>query len=522
MISPRLQEQLALLPELLAHHLLLTTIALGAGIALSLPLAVLATRVRGLRGPLLATAGVVQTVPSLALLALMVPLLGRIGFVPAVLALILYSMLPILRNAVTGILGVEPALIEAARGVGMTEGQMLVKVQLPLAAPVIVAGIRTATVWVVGIATLSTPVGAKSLGNFIFSGLQTQNQAAVLVGCLAAAGLALVLDGLIRLMETASSRRSVPLGWAAGAGLAVVLLAGLAPLMTGRSPDDVARRVTVGSKTFTEQYILAEVIATRVEQAGFAADRRPGMGSQILFDSLANSSVDCYVDYSGTIWANVMQRSDAPDADTVLTEMTGWLKEHHGILCLGRLGFENAYALAMPRQRAEELEIRTIADLTRHARSMQIGGDYEFFSRPEWQQVRETYGLNVARTISLDPTLMYAAVREGQVDVIGAFSSDGRIAAFDLVVLEDPRQAFPPYDAVLLLSPAARARPGLIEALQPLLGQIDDDAMRQANMQVDLDGHYPEQVGRRLAESLEPSAVGVPASGTRGRPAPLE
>ncbi len=499
MISNRLAEQLALLPELLAHHLLLTLLALAAGIALSLPLAVLAVRLPGLRGPLLALAGVIQTVPSLALLALMVPLLRRIGFLPAVIALILYSMLPILRNAVTGLLGVEPALVEAARGMGMTAGQLLIKVQLPLAAPVIVAGIRTATVWVVGIATLSTPVGARSLGNFIFSGLQTQNQTAVLVGCFAAAGLALVLDGLIRMMETASRQRSAPLAGAAAAGLLLVLLAGLAPLLARSRSIPPAGRIVVGSKTFTEQYILAETLATRIERAGFQVARRPGMGSTILFDSLAANRVDCYVDYSGTLWANVFQREEVADAETVLDEVTQRLDQEYGILCLGRLGFENAYALAMPRAQAEQRGIRTIADLAAHAPELRIGGDYEFFGRPEWARVRDTYGLDFAQTVSLDSALMYAAAREGQVDVIGAFSSDGRIAAFDLRVLDDPQQAFPPYDAILLVSPAARQRPELLQALKPLLDHIDDDTMRRANQAVDLDGQEPERVGRRLA-----------------------
>ena len=168
-MSDALREQLALLPEYLGRHLLLTLTALLIGIGLSFPLAILVTRVRSLRGPVLALASAIQTIPSLALLALMVPLLRAIGFLPAAIALILYSMLPIIRNTVTGIDEVDPNLIEAGRGLGMTPRQLLLKVQLPLAMPVIIAGIRTATVWVVGIATLSTPVGATSLGNFIFS-----------------------------------------------------------------------------------------------------------------------------------------------------------------------------------------------------------------------------------------------------------------------------------------------------------------------------------------------------------------
>jgi osmoprotectant transport system permease protein len=215
-------DQLALLPGYLTAHLQLALVSLLLGTAVSIPLGIVVTRRKSLESGVLGIASVIQTIPSLALLAIMVPALAAvsavtarafgielrsIGYAPALVALSLYSILPILRNTVTGIESVDPSLIEAARGVGMTDRQMLLRVELPLAMPVVVAGVRTATVWVVGTATLSTPVGATSLGNYIFSGLQTRNTAAVLVGCIAAAGLAIVLDQLIRAVEVAARRR---------------------------------------------------------------------------------------------------------------------------------------------------------------------------------------------------------------------------------------------------------------------------------------------------------------------------
>lgn len=497
-MSSALTEQISLLPIRFGYHMLLTVIALGIGIVVSVPLAVLSTRVRVLQGPLLGFAGVVQTVPSLALLALFVIALGKIGFIPAIIALILYSMLPILRNTVTGITGVDPALIEASRGLGMTDGQMLRKVQLPLAAPVIIAGIRTSTVWVVGIATLSTPVGQRSLGNYIFSGLQTQNHTAVAIGCIAAAALAIVLDLLIRLMETASARRSRALGAAAGIGLCAVIAGGLTPLVRTGGTDTI-----VGAKTFTEQFVLADVLTHRLRDEGFKVEKKQSMGSSILFESLANGSVDAYVDYSGTIWVNVMKRADTPEPDVVLSEVTQYLRDKHGIVCLGRLGFENTYALAVRRETAEKYNIRTIEDLARHAPDMRIGGDYEFFGRPEWTTLRDKYNLRFARTVSLDSTLMYPAIQKGEVEVISAFSSDGRILAYDLVVLEDTRHAFPPYDAILLLSARAAERPGLAQALEPLIGAIDDDTMRLANKRVDLDKQDPAAAAEMLLADLQ-------------------
>ena len=359
-MSGRLQEQLALLPDYLGNHLLLTLSALLIGLVISVPLVLLALRVRPLRGAVLAAAAAIQTIPSLALLALMVPLLGRIGFVPALLALVLYSVLPVMRNAVTGIEGVDPSLIEAGRALGMTDGQLLRRVQLPLALPVIIAGVRTAAVWVVGIATLSTPVGATSLGNYIFSGLQTQNYTAVLVGCAAAAGLALLLDGLIGLLESGAQRRSRPRMLTGLTLLALLVVVGLAPLYKSAAPAGegaAARAVRFGTKTFTEQYILAELVRNTLEPTDFNIDIVQSLGSTVAFDALVAGRIDGYVDYAGTLWANRMQRTDNPGRATVLAELREWLAAEHGIRQVIELGFENSYALAMRRERAAELGV---------------------------------------------------------------------------------------------------------------------------------------------------------------------
>ena len=504
MTFAQLESQLVHLPGYFANHVLLTVGALAIGIVLSLPLAGLAVRRPGLAGPLLGVASVVQTIPGLALLALMVPLLGRIGVAPALLALVLYSMLPVLRNAVTGALEVDADVLEAARGIGMTDGQILLRVQLPLAAPVIVAGVRTAAVWTVGMATLSTPVGATSLGNFIFSGLQTQNMAAVLLGCAGAAVLAISLDGLIRLGELAAERRDAALGWTSAALFVAAVGLASTPLVAGTFRGGERPRVVVGAKTFTEQYILADLVAERLRAAGFAVDVRDGLGSTVVFEALASGEIDVYVDYSGTIWANHMKREDTPSADSVLEQMKGWLAEHHGIASLGSLGFENAYALAMRRDRAETLGIEDLSGLARRAPDLSIGGDYEFFARPEWIAVRDRYGLAFESERSFDSTLMYTAVVEGHVDAISAFSSDGRIAAFDLLVLDDPLNAFPPYDAVLLLSEQTARRDDVVAALAPLVGAIDDDLMRNANKRVDLEGRPIAEASREIAQAIGP------------------
>ena len=502
MTGDLLAVELARLPGYLSSHLLLTLGALAAGLAISLPLGALVVLVRPLAAPVLAVASVIQTIPGLALLALMVPLLGRIGVVPALVALTLYSVLPVLRNTVTGALEVDANVLEAARGIGMTDGQILRRVQLPLAAPIIVAGVRTATVWTVGVATLSTPVGATSLGNYIFSGLQTQNMTAVLVGCAAAAGLAVALDGIIRLAELGARRRDARLAGVSLGCLALLVAFGSGAALRGALRGDARPHVEIGAKTFTEQYILARLLADRLEAAGFEAGIRDSLGSTVVFDALAASEIDLYVDYTGTLWANQMKRTDTPGAERVRAELTAWLDAEYGVSVLGALGFENAYALAMRRADAAVLGIRAIGDLAPHSAALAIGGDYEFFARPEWQAVRGAYGLVFREQRTFDPTLMYGAIAAGQVDVISAFSTDGRIRALDLVVLRDPRHALPPYDAVLLLSPEARRRPGLADALRPLLGRIDAERMRRANQLVDVDGQSIESAVSQLGAEL--------------------
>lgn len=239
-----------------------------------------------------------------------------------------------------------------------------------------------------------------------------------------------------------------------------------------------------------------------LDDAGFHVDQRKGMGETIEFVSLCAGGIDCYVDYTGNIWTTLMKRDEPADRDTTLREVREYLKAKHKVTCLGPLGFENAYALAMRREDAAKLGVRTLADLAKHAPRMRIAGDLQFFHRPEWTRVRKEYGLSFKEMKPVDPTLMYPSVKNGAVEVICAYTSDGRIQAFDLVVLEDPKQAFPPYDAILLVSPKAAKKAGFQDALTALLGKIDLDLMRSANKRVDVDGRRPRAAGKELLGQL--------------------
>jgi osmoprotectant transport system permease protein len=374
---------------------------------------------------------------------------------------------------------------------------------LPLAAPVIVAGVRTATVWVVGTATLSTPVGATSLGNYIFSGLQTRNFNAVLVGCVAAAGLALGLDSLIRLLErgVATRRRSL-ISISLTVLAALYLYAGVT-LAAGGAAGDRRERLRIGAKTFTEQYILSELLARQIERrAGIECRAVSSLGSTVAFDALRAGEIDLYVEYTGTIWATLMDREgEAPGREAMIERVTAFLDDQHGVELLAALGFENAYALAVRDDRAEALGVHTLSDLARVSAELEIGGDYEFFERSEWRSLESVYGLAFRARRSMDPSLMYRAVADGQVDVISAFSSDGRIAAFDLRVIEDDRGAIPPYDAVVLARAGfVRQFPAAAAAVRELAGRIDAATMRRLNLEVDRDRRTPAAVAAAFLE----------------------
>jgi osmoprotectant transport system permease protein len=486
-------EALAALPELVRAHMLLSGSAIAIAVLAGLPLAFWAAAHPRARIPLLAFVGLIQTIPALALLALFYPLLllvgaglhlalPALGFLPALIALSLYALLPIVRNGVAAREGLDPAVVEAADGVGMTGRQRLWLVELPLGAPVLLAGIRTASVWTIGAATLATTVGQPSLGNLIFSGLQTENWVRVLIGCAAAATLALVADGLLALIEAGLARRSA---WRVRLGLgtlaAALLLTQVHP---GRGAD---RTVTIGAKNFSEQYILAAALSDRLAAAGYRSELREDLGSAVAYRAVAAGDVDVYVDYTGTLWTNVLGRTDIPPAPVLRAELGRALARRDGVLMLGTLGFENAYALAMRRGRAAQLGTSSIDDLAREAPRLRLASDIEFLSRPEWRSVQRAYGLRFAEQRSYNPTFMYRAIADGSADVLSAFSSDGRIAALDLVTLSDPKGALPSYEAVLLVSPKRARDTRFLAALRPLLGAVPIDRMRQANLMVDRD-----------------------------------
>ena len=508
-------QQFDTLPERLGGHIGLSLAALAVGILISIPLGIWVSKRPRSETIALTLASIIQTIPSLALLALMVFAFQTIGWLPAWIALILYSILPMLRGTVTGLQGVDDSCIEAANGIGMDAWQTLTSVELPLALPSIVSGIRTASVWVVGAATLAQPVGATSLGNYIFVGLQTWNIVAMLFGCLFSALLALAFDQLLRGLEVAANKRSWPLAIAVGVligalALSPFMLRGIGKkdvrtLGTGVAADlsevGIELPLTVASKNFSESYILVELLKRRLEGQGLPVETKDGMGSTIVFNALSSGNVDCYVDYTGTIWANHMQRTDSVSPAEMLVDVAAFLKDSHGIISLGSLGFSNDYVFVMRQEDAQQRGIETLEDLTSQAAELEIGADIEFFDRPEWKSVQDAYGMQFKKRRSMEPTLMYGALEGGNVDVIVAFRTDGRTK--ELKFIEDTKSVLPPYDGVILIcQKLARSRKAM-KALRPLLESINSANMRQANAMVDIEGKTVEEAADWLETQID-------------------
>ncbi len=503
----QITENFEFITDCLTGHLVLSLSAIVMGMVISVPLGIYSARNKTIGGWIMAIASVLQTIPGIALLAIMVPLLNQIGFWPVFVALCIYSLLPILRNTVVGLTELDQDLVEAGRGIGLTDKQILTRVELPLALPTILAGIRTSAIWVIGTATLSTPVGYTSLGNLIFSGLQTRNMGAILLGCFLAGILAVSVDQLLRLAETGLRLRKKRLISTAFTGLALLLGVGFAPsLLRNLDPGDTRPVVVVGGKADVEQFILARVVGMHLNQNGFRVVEKTNLGSTILVDSLRTTDVNVAVDYSGTLWAMELNRTDNPGRAVMLQELSETLNGTNGLQYIGPLGFENAYAIAVTKTLAEQYNLQTIDDFARIAEGREIAGDYEIFGRSEWKTIESVYNLGALETREMDAALMYDAVADGYVDAIVAYTTNGRILAKGLVLLEDTAGVFPPYDALILRSPKTVGTPEddarLNAALEELMDKFTQDAMMRANAVVDVEGKSVSQAARLLYEEI--------------------
>lgn len=491
------------LATLLAEHVLLVAISTTIAVAIGVPLGIFAARRPRLASPFVAIANIVQTVPSLAMFGFLlpVPLIGGVGARAALAVLVLYGLLPIVRSTIVGIAGIDRSIREAGVAMGMTGPELLRQIELPLALPSIVAGVRVAAVVGVGSATIAAAIGAGGLGQYIYRGLSMVDSTVILAGAIPAALLALVVDGgLLWLERRLSTRRrtgSRRAALAAASALALFALAGSAAVAARSSGA-----IVVGSKNFTEQLILGEIIAQTIErETGLAVQRRLNLGGTLICErALLSGDIDVYVEYTGTALTAIFHQPPSNDAAAVMGTVRT-LYADSGRTLLAPLGFNNTFAILVRGSDAREHGLRTIDDAARLASEWRAGFGYEFLERPDgFSGLAKTYGLAFRRPPQvMDLTLSYRALASRQVDLIAGDATAGLIEGLDLFHLEDNRRYFPPYDAV----PVARAStllryPQVRRALERLAGRITAADMRAMNYAADAEGEHPADIARRF------------------------
>ena len=490
------------------EHVLIVLLATGLAVLLGLPLGILLTRMKGLQTPILGFANIMQTVPSLALFGLLIPIpfVGGIGSRTAIIALALYALLPVIRNTVTGILGIDPKIREAAEAMGMTGRQTLRMVELPLAMPVIITGIRVAVVISVGVATIAAAIGAGGLGTYIFRGLRQNDNNLLIAGALSSALLALLFDFVLgqiersyNIGESSTGRRRFAVAGAAGL---IGIIVGAGYISNFRSEisnsenivSGERRKIVVGSKDFTESVILAEILAQMLEKEGVEVVRQFELGGNITHDGLLSGEIDVYPEYTGTAYTAILKHPPLTDPQTVYDKTKAEYAETFNLTLSPPLGFANDFAILVRGDVARKNNLKRISDAVPISRNWQAGFGQDFMSRADgYPGFSKAYGFNFARQPrEMDLSLTYRALQSGELDIIAGNSTDGLIAALDLFQLEDDRHYFPPYQAVFIARNDASG--ALRSAFAKLADAISTDDMRKLNYEVDGNKRTPRDI----------------------------
>lgn len=500
--------------KLLLEHIKLTAISVGFAILIGVPLGILISYAKRVSKPILMVANIIQAIPSMALLGFMIPFLG-IGMVPAIVAVILYSLLPIIKNTYTGIDNINPQTLEAAKGIGLTPFQVLTKIQIPLALPVIMAGVRIASVTAVGLMTMAAFIGAGGLGYLVFSGIRTVNNNQILAGAIPACLLALFVDFLLGIVEklvapislqkgensVKKKKRGIQKGILAVAVLAIIAIFALTTKGTNASNQRV---VTIGSKDFTEQAILGNLVADLIEgNTDIKVNRKLDLGgTQVCFSALNKGEIDMYVEYSGTAYLSTLGHTEKKDKEQVFDIVKDEFKSKYNIDVLKQMNFNNTYALAVTEETASKYQVKKISDLAKVAQTMKSGTTFEFLNREDGLPgLQKEYGFTIGETFAIDGAPRYTALVNRDVDVVDAFTTDGLLKKFGLTVLEDDKEFFPPYYAMpIVRSESLEQNPEIIPLLEELGEVLTNDIMLELNYQVDELQKSPEAVAKEFLQ----------------------
>lgn len=502
--------------ELFIQHIGLTLVAVGIAILIGVPLGILITRKKSLANIVMGITNVIQAVPSLALLGFLIPVLG-IGSTPAIIMVFLYSLLPVVKNTYIGLENINEDMIEAAKGIGLTNMQTLKMIQLPLALPVIMAGIRIAAVTAVGLMTIAAFIGAGGLGYLVFTGVQRVDNYMILSGAIPACVLALIMDFIIGKIENAV----VPEGIKSGSNIkrkpkknrgrneiarrrkktiisvgvvAVILITSLVSYKVLNKKETVV----VGSKNYTEQLILGNMFASLIESnTDLNVERKLNLGgSSVIWEATKSGDIDMYVEYIGTGLISIMNREVINDADEAYKVVKDYFHENYGVKWLTPLGFNNTYVMAVTQETAQKYNLKTVSDLARVSNDLTLGCTMEFSDREDgYVGMEKLYNTNFKSVKPVDGGLRYEAIKNGSTGVTDAFATDGLLKAFNLKTLEDDKKLFPPYYAVPVVREEVLEKyPELNDVLDKLGGKINEEVMRELNYKVDKLGEEPSDV----------------------------
>ncbi len=483
------------------EHIQISFIALFFAVLIAIPLGIYLTKKKQIAEVIIGITAVLQTIPSLALLGLLIPLFG-IGKIPAVIALVIYALLPILRNTYTGIKEVDPSLIEAAEALGMNGSKRLVKVELPLAMPVIMAGIRTAMVLIVGTATLAALIGAGGLGDIILLGIDRNNTQLIILGAIPAAILALVFDFLLKKLENLSYKKSI-------ITLIIIVLFALFSIVSPLIMSNQQKEIVIAGKLGSEPEILINMYKLLIENdTDIKVELEPGLGkTSFVFNALKSGSIDIYPEFTGTAISEFLKETaKSTDSVEVYQQAKEGLTAKFDMVLLKPMHYNNTYALAVPNQLAKQYHLKTISDLKQVQNKMKAGFTLEFSDREDgYKGIQKLYDIHFSNLVTMEPKLRYGAIQSGDINLVDAYSTDSELKQYKLSVLEDDQHLFPPYQgAPMLRKETVEKYPEIADALNKLAGKITDDEMREMNYQVNVEGVSPKTVAANylLSEKL--------------------
>lgn len=486
------QDRKMVLLDSLMEHIQISLIALLLAGLIAIPLGIYLTKQEKIAEIIIGITAVLQTIPSLALLGLLIPLVG-IGKIPAIIALVAYALLPILRNTYTGIKEVDPSLIEAAQAMGMNGRKRLIKVEMPLAMPVIMAGIRTAMVLIVGTATLAALIGAGGLGDIILLGIDRNDTYQILLGAIPAALLAIIFDFLLKRLEHFSYKKAlITIGSIAIVAFVIII----SPLMTNQQKE-----IIIAGKLGAEPEILINMYKILIEEeTDLQVELKPGFGkTSFVFNALDAGSIDIYPEFTGTAIAELLKETpNSTNRKEIYEQAEAGLFEQYDLVMLEPMKFNNTYALAISNELAEQHGVKNISDLKGIENELKVGFTLEFSDREDgYRGIQSLYNIEFPNLTTMEPKLRYVAVESGEINLVDAYSTDSELQEYELTVLEDDQHLFPPYQgAPLLKAETVEEHPELVETLNKLSGKVTDDEMRDMNFRVNINGEKPHDVAK--------------------------